>query len=525
MTRWPAAASIDIALQTPHTRAVSRAVRDVTGGVSGSAPACLATWLLVLCLWLWPAPSQAQQVIDFWSDNTWSTTDAAGQAVGPAMFVCLNAAVPDNCPAGATFWDWPILTYYADYPQIPEAHWIWGPGNTAASPSNLAAYTFTRAFTLNGIPLAGTVYMTADDRVEVRVNGVLAGTAGSIQVANTWPLATIDILPLLVPGQNTIAFTAQNGPTSFGRGLDNYSNNPAGVVFGGRITVDVAGVPGPPTALTATVADRTARFHWGTPMSGGTPTSYALLARYTPGGPVVGSLPAGDTLSVLVNDIPPGLYYVSVQGSNASGPGAESNPVVVSVPGLVQPPGAPVNLVSSITGSTLTLSWSPSNTGGPPTAYLLEAGTTPWFTTAIGTATVSSTVHSLTVPEVPPGVYYVRVAALNGGGRSDDSVELTVLVGTALLPAVPAFRVALVIGHTVTLQWGAGSGLDPTHYLLAATSGGPFAPEGPLSAPVTVADTSLVVTDVPSGTYWVYVRAVAPAGASSPSASLPVVVP
>lgn len=480
-----------------------------------------AGWAAALWLWAWPSASHAQQVVDFWSDPSWGVSDANNQPVGSAMVVCLTAIVANACPPGATSWQWPAPDVYPAYPDIPNARWIWAPGTTPSSPSNLATYTFTRTLTLAGAPLAGTIFMTADDRVEVRVNGVLAGAVGSVQVADRWPLQSFDILPLLVPGQNTIAVTAQNGPTSFGLGQDSYSNNPAGVVFGGRITVGVAGAPGVPIAFNATASGRSARFSWGPPTTGGTPTEYRLHARLLPGGPVAGSVSVGTALSLTVDLIAPGVYYVSVQGYNANGPGAESPVVAVTVPAPTQLPGAPIALASTVSGSTLILSWDLPRSGGLPSSYLVEAGTQPWFTTAIGTASVAAPLTSLIVPAVPAGVYYVRVTALNGAGRGAASTEVTVEVGGAAVPATPTFTSVQVVGRTVTAQWVEGAGTRPTHYLLAASTSA----DGPLSAPVSVTGTSVVAANVPSGVYYLQLRAVSAAGASSPSPPLLVVVP
>ncbi len=476
--------------------------------------------LLVLLLLLWPAGSHAQTVVDFWSDASWSTADAAGQPVGPAMLVCLNASVAGSCPAGATSWDWPLADAYRQFVEIPNARWIWGPGNTPASPSHLALYTFTRTFDLPGTPLTGVVQMTADDRVELRVNGVLAGVVGSVQTGQAWPLAAFDILPLLVPGRNTIAFTAQNGPTSFGLGQDSYSNNPAGVVFGGRITVGAAGVPGPPTGFSVAASGSDVRLAWGPPVSGGAPTGYTLLARLVPGGPVVGSLALGNVVSFNLTG-PDGVFYVSLQGTNASGAGAESAQVAVALPAAVQPPNAPVGLTATVTGTTVVISWLPPPAGSIPAAYLVEAGVVPWFTRAIGTATLPGPARSLVVTDVPDGVYYVRVAGRNAGGSSPPSAELTVVVGAAAVPGTPAFEYVQVVGRTVTVGWLPAAGLPATHYLLAAST----SPDGPLSAPVMVTGTSLVVPSVPPGTYYLHVRAATAAGASTPSPPFLVVVP
>ena len=125
---------------------------------------------------------------------------------------------------------------------MPGATWIWAPNLTGSSPASLARYTFSNTITITGTPVSGTIYMLADDFVELRVNGTLVGSIGSITTASQSggaqpALAQFDVLPYLVSGANTISFTAQNGPDSFS-GFTNatYSQNPAGVVFGGTIT-------------------------------------------------------------------------------------------------------------------------------------------------------------------------------------------------------------------------------------------------------------------------------------------------
>jgi len=182
--------------------------------------------------------------VSFGSDTTWPVTDATSVSVGTAQYVCLNALSPPSCPAGATLWGFGgagLLTQ--SLAAIPGAHWIWAPGLTGASPgASLAKYSFTKTVTLNGTPLSGTVYMLADDYVELRVNGTLVGTVGSIvnqaaSGAGLPALVSFNVLPNLVSGPNTISFTAQNGPDSFA-GVVNatYSQNPASVVFGGNLT-------------------------------------------------------------------------------------------------------------------------------------------------------------------------------------------------------------------------------------------------------------------------------------------------
>jgi hypothetical protein len=91
---------------------------------------------------------------------------------------------------------------------------------------------------------SGYLKIAVDDYAEVRVNGTRIGSTGSVEdIHVAWAaqssLATFDLTPYLVPGKNTIAITAQNGPASYADcgGECTYATNPAGIVFGGDITV------------------------------------------------------------------------------------------------------------------------------------------------------------------------------------------------------------------------------------------------------------------------------------------------
>ena len=91
----------------------------------------------------------------------------------------------------------------------------------------------------------GTVKLAADDYAEVWINNTFVGSVGSVVTpmnahAN---LVSFDISSGLVVGSNGIRVNAQNGPVTFGGfcGLTcTYAQNPAGTVFGGSITYDVA---------------------------------------------------------------------------------------------------------------------------------------------------------------------------------------------------------------------------------------------------------------------------------------------
>ena len=164
--------------------------------------------------------------------------------VGSAQAVCLNQSVPPNCPADAVIYGYPA-GWRADLSAIPGAVWSWAPGITGSTgPAELAKFYFAKGFVLTGHPTSGSVYLAADDFAELRVNGRVVGSIGSItdvglagQAQSS--LTRFDVTAFLKPGYNYITIVGQNGPPSFSGicgTICTYAENPAGVVFGGSLT-------------------------------------------------------------------------------------------------------------------------------------------------------------------------------------------------------------------------------------------------------------------------------------------------
>jgi hypothetical protein len=172
----------------------------------------------------------ALTTVSFASDPSWTG----------AQNVCLNAASPSNCPAGATLYGYSGSGWGADRSSIPGANWIWAAGVTGATaPAYPAQFLFSRTFTLTGIHLAGSISVASDDFAEVLVNGQSVGSIGSVSDASlagaaSSALTTFDIGPFLTAGSNLITVRGANG--NFGCGSGPYSCNPAGVVFGGSFS-------------------------------------------------------------------------------------------------------------------------------------------------------------------------------------------------------------------------------------------------------------------------------------------------
>lgn len=220
-----------------------------------SRPSSILRGLLVLAV-LAPTAAHAA-TITFVSDTSWTTTNSANVNIGNSQRVCLNAANPSPCPAGATQYGYGGGGWTTNLSAIPGAAWIWAPGITgASSPAENAVYTFTRTFDLTGAPLGGSISVAADDMAQIYVNGIWMAQIGSqtnVVAAGLAQasLSTFDLLPYLVSGNNVIAVVGGNGQGAFA-GCTNctYAQHPAGVVFGGTLTfADAATVPEPSTLI------------------------------------------------------------------------------------------------------------------------------------------------------------------------------------------------------------------------------------------------------------------------------------
>jgi glucose/arabinose dehydrogenase len=179
------------------------------------------------------------------------------------------------------------------------------------------------------------------------------------------------------------------------------------------------------------------------------------------------------------------------------------------------PPGAPTNLQASLSGRTVTLSWTPPPTSGT-TGYQLEAGSSPGSAN-LGTLATGPT-PQLTVPGVADGTYFVRVRAERNGVVGPPSSDLEVTVAVCPLPAVPTGLRQSVAGSTVTLNWSDAPGAASYLVEAALSAGGLAIAQLPVAIPTLTAT-------APAGTYFVRVRGINGCGPSPPSSEVTVRVP
>jgi len=200
---------------------------------------------------------------------------------------------------------------------------------------------------------------------------------------------------------------------------------------------------------------------------------------------------------------------VRVRSRNALGNSASSDPVLFRIGAQLS---SPTGLTADWSGTQTTLSWLASSADSPemaPTDYVLAAGTAPGLAD-VGTIIVGEETSFST--DVPYGVYYVRLRAMNDRKDSNPIEDLVVAPpGTAEAPLELSSGGE---GSTVTLSWTPPAGSEaPAGYLTEAGS------DPGLSdiATILVGIVTTFSTEAPPGTYFVRVRAINALGPGLPS--------
>lgn len=180
-------------------------------------------------------------------------------------------------------------------------------------------------------------------------------------------------------------------------------------------------------------------------------------------------------------------------------------------------PEAPAQLsVDAVQGNVVALSWDDAPGGPIPDGYVLEGGFAPdevAGSLALGNGATATQIA------LPPGVYFIRAYAVEGGVRSAASNEIRVSVGQAALPAEPEEFRGRAVGRGVVLHWRQPvGGASPDHVRLEVT--------GPVSGSFTLGATGAFRVDgVPDGTYTMRLRAANAAGESDATPAITLTVP
>lgn len=183
------------------------------------------------------------------------------------------------------------------------------------------------------------------------------------------------------------------------------------------------------------------------------------------------------------------------------------------VTGVTGAPGVPQQLAASVNGGTLRLTWSRA---AGAQGYRLLAGATSGAAD-LGTLDVGDVADFEGL--APPGVYYLRVVAVNAAGASAPSNEVPVTIASTAActtaPPAPTGFTAQASGLLVAFAWNGAPAA--TGYVLEAGYGpGSTAVTVPLGRVTTMRGTA------PAGGYFTRIRAVNACGTSAPSTEVPV---
>ena len=175
-----------------------------------------------------------------------------------------------------------------------------------------------------------------------------------------------------------------------------------------------------------------------------------------------------------------------------------------------QPPPAPAGLTATPGSNQVSLAWSSAlgalsynvkrsiSTGGP---YSLIA------------SAITTTSHIDTTASNGTTYYYV-VSALNGGGESANSAEVSATPQAPAAPATPTGLTATAGKKKVTLAWNAATGAAGYNVKRSNTTGGPYA-----TIAAGIVSTTFANTGLTSGVTYHYVVSATNAGGESPNSS------
>lgn len=202
--------------------------------------------------------------------------------------------------------------------------------------------------------------------------------------------------------------------------------------------------------------DLSARQHMSTPsqtvtLNTATPMRVLRMHRWQPDGSL--NTNSGEVMTASIPVSLSDSLTVIEMTATAAGPGPPL------APGML--PGIPGTLEAGVQDRSVVMRWQPPVDGGAPSGYTIEAAASTDFANALIAPTGLLT--QLSVPNVPPGVYFLRVRGANAYGQGAPSNVAQVSVG---VPAAPQLAPLHVSSNPIALSWTPAAGAD--HYVLSA---------------------------------------------------------
>lgn len=207
--------------------------------------------------------------------------------------------------------------------------------------------------------------------------------------------------------------------------------------------------PGPPQALSSTVAGLLVTLTWSPPASGSPPTNYVIEAGSASGLANLASLPTGTAATTFAVQAPPGRYFVRLRSQNACGTSGVSNEQVIAVGGggqcsfAVAPPS--INVPAA--GGTILVNVTAP--GGCRWQLQSDAFIVPTSTTGAGSATVQYSVGPAAVQRTGR----ITLVGLDlGPVTAPEVIVQQALASACLVTLNPSSQTVSAAGGTFDLQ-------------------------------------------------------------------------
>jgi titin len=258
----------------------------------------------------------------------------------------------------------------------------------------------------------------------------------------------------------------------------------------------------PPSQLTAKGGSQSITLSWTAPQGAAT---YNVYRSTTSGGenniPVITGLKTTTyTDPALASDT---TYYYEVTAVDPGGESARSTEA-----SALTAPAAPAGLTASVTQVHISLKWTAS-TGA--TSYKIYRSTSSNGEGSTPLATGVTTASFVDTSIAGGTTYYYQVTAVNSGGESGHSQEVSALT----IPTAPSNVSAVAVGSQINLTWASATGATTYNVYRGTSSGG----ENSTPLATSVTGSSFADIKVANGvTYYYQITALDSSGESIRSA-------
>lgn len=274
-------------------------------------------------------------------------------------------------------------------------------------------------------------------------------------------------------------------------------------------------VPGAPTNVVASGGDTQASLTWQAPADdgGAAITDYSVTVSPTTGvsGQTTRSVGSASTNFVFTGLSNGTAYSFTVAAVNSVGTGAASNPSNEVTP-QVGAPNAPTGLNATAGDTEVSLTW---NAAAGAVSYTVKRSTSQGGPYAEVEDEIAGTSYNDTGLTNGTTYYYV-VSAVNAGGESPDSSEVSATPAAPTAVEAPDNFRGLPTSAEVALSWDAVAGVDSYTVKRSATIDGVYT-----NVQAGITDTSFTDTSIINGNSYYYVVTAVDGGSES-SPSLPV---